>query len=370
MRRMPFGPDAPPRAFSERAFYQREFRARTLAVASLRADDFRHPGLAQGLDVLHDGGGRAVVVGPDEEALDAHTGGATWAIDDDGLEGALWRALGKASPVGVVAPAQGFDASLRGLAAGLRFFKVVRLDAGGGLRSKREGRHSFVHREELRAWIAGGGEGLARDDRLPLWREVVALLDAGVPAVNVCDAAGLTDELFTYAGVGTLFTSERYVGVRALTIDDYAAAADLIARGMEEGYLAPRSDAEIDRMLGSGFGAFVEGRYLAGIGALLRWGDTGEISSLYTLTRFLGEGVGQHLVAHAVQRAAELGLGSIFACTTSERVASFFTRQGFVEADPAELPPEKWSGYDPARRAKLRCLRREIRGDGVAGGGL
>ena len=52
----------------------------------------------------------------------------------------------------------------------------------------------------------------------------------------------------------------------------------------------------------------------------------GEISSLYTLTRFLGEGVGGHLVSFALECAAELGFRYVFACTTSERVQTFFER--------------------------------------------
>ncbi|MCP5069069.1 MAG: GNAT family N-acetyltransferase [bacterium] len=346
--------------FSERAFYQREFRGRTLALAAPRSEDLRHPGVAEALAILEQGGSRVVLVAPDREVLDEHTQRRTWPIGQERLEGVLWRELRTAARVGVQVGAGDFAAELRGLAAGLRFFKVVRLDPQGGLQTLEEGRHSFVHLEELRAWLAGGGPAAAGADRTALWQEIAALLGAGLPAVNVCAAAGLTEELFTYSGAGTLFTSERYVGVRALTIDDYAAAADLVARGMQEGYLAPRSEAEIDRILVSGFGAFVEDHHLAGMGALLHWDDQGEISALYTLTRFLGEGVGQHLVAHAVERAAALGLRGIFACTTSERVAAFFERQGFSQVPTDRLPEAKWKSYDPARRGKLCCLRRDV----------
>ena len=57
--------------------------------------------------------------------------------------------------------------------------------------------------------------------------------------------------------------------VRRLGLDGYDAANDLIARGVDEGYLAPRSAGEIERVLANGFGGFVEGRPLAGIGALI-----------------------------------------------------------------------------------------------------
>ena len=57
------------------------------------------------------------------------------------------------------------------------------------------------------------------------------MLEAGLPAVNICSAEGLAEELFTYAGSGTLFTRDRYMSVRRLGIDDFDAAHDLIHRG-------------------------------------------------------------------------------------------------------------------------------------------
>ena len=214
---------------------------------------------------------------------------------------------------------------------------------------------------ELRVLLAGGAP-LESPRRRALLAEIREALEAGLPACNLCTAAGLGAELFTYVGSGTLFTRERYVDLRRLGIDDYDAACDLIGRGVEEGYLAPRSEAEIDEVLAAGFGAFVEGRHLAGIGALLPYAEdrSGEVASLYTLTRFVGEGVGAHLVRHALARAEEQGMPYVFACTTSERVASFFERQGFERVGPERVAPSKWHGYDRERLARVLCLRRDL----------
>ena len=121
-------------------------------------------------------------------------------------------------------------------------------------------------------------------------------------------------------------------------------------------------DMDVEQLLASGFGAFVEGRHLAGIGALLDHpGDgAGEIASLYTLTRFLGEGMGGHLVRFALERARELGRRYVFACTTSESVVGFFEREGFRIVDERDIPQQKWRGYDSERRARVTCLRREL----------
>ena len=65
-------------------------------------------------------------------------------------------------------------------------------------------------------------------------------------------------------------------------------------------------------------------------------------------------------VRFALERAAELGCGYVFACTTSERVIGFFKRQDFHTVPADRVPEAKWSSYDPARRPHVRCLRREL----------
>jgi N-acetylglutamate synthase-like GNAT family acetyltransferase len=243
----------------------------------------------------------------------------------------------------------------------LRVPKLVWLDRRGGLREPGDTRHSFVGLEELASFVAAGLPAETAERRA-LLHETLRALREGLPAVNLCAAEGLADELFTYAGSGTLFTRERYVDVRPLGIDDFDAADDLIRRGVAEGYLLGRNEASVDAVLAHGFGAFVEDRHLAGIGALLPGGDelSGEIASLYALTRFLGEGVGVSLVQYGVAEARRLGLAYVFACTTSERVAQFFVRQSFREVAQDQLPDRRWLGYDPERRMQVRCFRMEL----------
>jgi amino-acid N-acetyltransferase len=355
---------APSAPFSEKGFYLSEFRGRTLAFG-LRAEDLRAPApLEAVLKELEANPTRVVLVSTERAALEGVLatevlpggGGGT------GLEAAVWRGLRRSGRVGLaVDPGRRFAPACREIALRLGVSKWVWVDREGGLRAGDGSRQSFVDLEQLRCLLAGALPGPSADRR-GLLREVEAALTGGLPAVNLCTLEGLADELFTYAGAGTLFTRERYVLVRRLAIDDYDAAADLIGRGVEEGYLAPRMPEEIERILAHGFGAFVEGRYLAGIGALLihEPSGAGEIASVYTLTRFLGEGVGSHLVGHALERARSSGCGFVFACTTSERVQRFFESHGFRRVEPEAIPPEKWRRYDAARRSRLRCLRTDL----------
>jgi amino-acid N-acetyltransferase len=353
-------PGGPPAEFSEREFYQREFRGRTLAIVVSQAA-FAGP-IAPALEELAGAGARVIVIAPASRIVEALTPKGALHADDSRLEGNVWRALHEGPVAGIVtAHAADFGEQARELARRLGVFKLVWLDPDGGLVMTGGARQSFVHRAELAELLADPSR-LATTARLRLWRAIADMLDAGLPAVNVCTAEGLADELFTYAGSGTLFTRERYVDVHPLGVDDFDAAFDLLRRGQAEGFLAPRDAAGVDVLLASGFGAFVEGRDLAGIVSLLPSldGKGAEIAGLYTLTRFLGEGVGFSLVGHAASEAARRGLSYVFACTASEDVGVFFERNRFARVAPEALPAAKWEGYERERLARVRCYRREL----------
>ena len=83
-----------------------------------------------------------------------------------------------------------------------------------------------------------------------------------------------------------------------------------------------------------------------------------EIASLYTVTRFAREGIGEHLVYYALEKAREAGLDRVFACTTSEKVEGFFLRQGFEAVGMDALPDSKWAGHSEERLRQIVCLQR------------
>jgi N-acetylglutamate synthase-like GNAT family acetyltransferase len=70
--------------------------------------------------------------------------------------------------------------------------------------------------------------------------------------------------------------------------------------------------------------------------------------------------VGAHLVAHLCDEARARGLGFVFACTQTERVARFFERCSFDRVASSAVPEEKWVDYDPRRRPHVICLRRDL----------
>jgi amino-acid N-acetyltransferase len=370
----PLPPRAPAPPFTEKGFYLEEFHGKTVAIAAPAAELRAPAPLAKVVDELTANGTWVLLLSTERAALEPLVGERVLSMAMPRLEGTVWRELRSASRLGIVmAGSMAFAPACCEAAVRLGLTKLVWIDREGGVQLPDGQRASFVHLDELRELLTLHPQTVAR--RTTLLREIESMLVGGVPAVNVCTLDGLHDELFTYDGSGTLFTEERYVVVRRLGLDDFDAASNLIARGTDEGYLAPRSPAQLDELLASAFGAFIEGYHLAGIGALLvdHPARCAEVASLYTLTRFLGEGVGAQIVSHTLARARELGLAYVYACTISERVAGFFERNGFHRVPSHTLPAAKWRGYDPARRATLLCLRRDLAGssgaaDAIEGG--
>jgi amino-acid N-acetyltransferase len=286
-------------------------------------------------------------------------------VGDDDLGVALtvsWLTL-RSQPmlVGVVEEHRLLDLAQR-LAARLRVHKLVLMEPQGGIRSADGTALSFMDEAMLGAVLQPGqAEWAGLAARRPTLDAVRAALLGGVHAVNLCRLEGVARELYTYEGSGTLFTREDYCRIERLGIDDFEAVERLIARGQREGYLKPRTPAEIARILINGFGASISSQHFAGVCGLeidaYRAERVGEIVGLYTITRFKGEGVGGRLIACALEEAQASGLRYVFACTIDERAESFFERHRFVRVSSDEVPAAKWVGYDCERRARLKVLR-------------
>lgn len=363
------GPSAAP-PFSEKDFYLGEFRGRSMAIALAQVDPSALGLLSEVLAELAANGTRVALLSPDRALLEKLVADAVVVRnrDADGRVDslwvtALWRRLRSGSTAGLLISGDvSFAAGCRDVVQQLQLAKLVWIDPLGGLGQPGGERLSYVDLAELGKIMASMERERESSERVALLREFQAMVSGGLPAVNVCSLEGLSQELFTYAGSGTLFTRERYTTVRRLSLDEFDAANHLVQRGVEEGYLAPRTQDEIDEVLTHAFGVFIEGRYLAGIGALIpsRDGSAVEVASLYTLTRFLGEGVGAHLMRFALEWASELGVDYAFACTTSDRVVAFFERHGFRLVGREEVLAEKWRAYSPQRLSAVQCLRREV----------
>ena len=326
--------------------------------------------LAAVVDELTRNETNVVLLSTERSALEPLVGPHVLSMATPRLEGTVWRQLRESFRLGlVVAGSLAFAPACREATVRLGIGKLVWIDRDGGIVRPTGERVSFVHLDELREILAAGAPRNER--RSALLREVEAMLVAGVPAVNVCTLEGLSDELFTYAGSGTLFTEERYVLVRKLGLDDFDAASDLIARGTSEGYLAPRSARAARRGARERLRRVRRGpppgrhrRHCSSTspGELRRSRVALHAHALPRRGRRGSPG------RYALALARERGLTFVYACTTSEGVGRFFELHGFHPARPEEVPAAKWRGYDSERRARVRCYRLDLAPAGPANG--
>jgi amino-acid N-acetyltransferase len=354
-----------PIPFSEREFYLAEFRRRTIGIAWPASEPFVRDPLAEVVATLVANGSRVVILSPLEEVAEIASAAAAIGFREANYAPRLWRRLRDRGHAGLRLSSDDFESDCLEATLALRLAKLVWVQSAAPVeRIAGEGRVSMLDLAHLDALIEGRAtpsdpELRIRPERRALVGAIRDMIAGGLPSVNVCAGDELAQELFTYAGAGMFFTHDRYAEVRPLAIDDYDPASDLIDRGEADGYLVPRSGAARDAVLTHGLGVFIEGRYLAGIGALLPHPDenAGEIASLFALTRYMGEGAGSQIVRYAIERARAEGLDYLFSCTTSDRVETFFERHGFRRVSHDEVPKAKWEDYDPERREKVRCLR-------------
>jgi amino-acid N-acetyltransferase len=358
---------------AERAFYVEEFAASTIVVSLAEPDDATVAAASRVAGSLGLGGSRLVlVVGGGQGAGDRLSASlprpaalvdAAPAQLAGGWLAELWLTLTDGG-VAVVTVDEGREAQVAAeLAVDLRALKLVVTDDGGGWgRPPRSFADVASHASAYRNQLAErqGGAVVAAVDRA---------LAGGVTNVNLCRAADLDLELFTFDGAGTLFTSGGYLTLGPLRVDDLTAVERLVAQGVADGLLRPRTRHEIARLAIDGLGARVVGSgHLAGIVSLetdrYRAERMGEVACLYTVSRFSGAGAGALLLDGLVDRAREQGLLSVFAVTVSDAAAAFFTRRAFREADHDAVPAAKWDGYDGVRRAEARVFVRDVNDQG------
>lgn len=359
------------RSFSEREFYLGEFRGRSIGIAWPVDEKPTADPLAAVIAELVANGSRVVVLGASDPVFEVAGIDAPGDGTQPDFAPRLWRVLRETGCAGLRVPTEDFESACTRVAVGLRLAKLVWIRSRPPVERLQDGgRVSVVDLAHLEALLAAdetetaeGTTAVLHRDARPLLAAIRSMIEGGVPAVNVCAPQDLVRELFTYAGAGTFFTRDRYAEVRPLALDDYDLANDLIERGEADGFLAPRDAAARDAVLAHGVGVFIEGRYLAGIGAILPHAahEAVEIACLFALTRYIGEGVGTQIVRYAIERAEADGLAYLFGCTTSERVERFFLEHGFRRVSTEEVPPEKWLDYEPARRQRVRCLRYDCR---------
>lgn len=350
----------------ERAFFVEEFRGITILVALPTLTDGGVDAVARSVAGFEPGDTRFVLVlasDADARRLQAALPGRSALVtapepgDRAGLA-RLWLTVTDSHVALAAAP--GRVAEVAGtLAAGLRATKVVLTDPGGGWGDPPR---SFADLQLFRRPLQRELDGRGIGHLLPAAEQA---LRGSAYSVNLCRAEDLEAELFTFDGAGTLLTLGGYLALAELRVDDLPAVEALIAQGVRDGVLKPRSRPEIARIAAGGLGArVIRTGHLAGVVGLEtdRYPGLGvaEVSGLITVSEFSGAGAGGLLVQGLLARASDLRLDAVFAVTVSDGAADFFLGRGFTEVGRDDVPAAKWAGYDPARRELTRCFWHEV----------
>ena len=370
--------------FSEKSFYLEEFYGKSLLIALIPPVGERITELDSMLRALRElkrNQTRCIIVvsenglprllrrmgrlaPPNDPPLfDPTRGVRSRPYPPDSAVAQVWQRLSERSIVVVSVrstDAQDFTVFAQELASRLRVFKLAFLDRQGGLTAKKGDTLSFVE--------VGRVHRNARRERSRARRAILLAvrraLEDGVGSVNLVTPRDVYEELFSYVGCGTLFTQAQYGSARLISIDDFEEVEALIVRGQNEGVLLPRTHEDISAILPSCFGYRMGDEHLAGICSLLtepyRREHAGELTALYTLTRFQGEGVAAELTKELLKEAAARKLRYVFACTSEDRASRFFKKLHFRRVDPRQVPPAKWHGYDRARIARLTIFRIDL----------
>lgn len=351
---------------AERAFFVEEFRGITILVALPALTEGGVDAVARTVAGFEPGDTRFVLVldgDADARRMQAALTGRSAVVgapepDDRAGLARLWLTVTDEHVALVAAPGRVFEVAGT-LAAGLRATKVVLTDPDGGWGDPpRSFADLQLYRRPLQRELDRRGIG----HLLPAAERA---LRGGAYSVNLCRAEDLEAELFTFDGAGTLMTLGGYLALAALRVDDLPAVEALVAQGVRDGVLKPRSRSEIARIAAGGLGArVIRTGHLAGVVGLEtdRYSglDVAEVSGLITVSEFSGAGAGGLLVQGLLAQAAELGLRAVFAVTVSDNAAEFFLGRGFTEVGRDDVPAAKWTGYDPVRRGLTRCFWHDV----------
>ena len=166
----------------------------------------------------------------------------------------------------------------------------------------------------------------------------------------------LLQELFTLDGTGTLLTQQTYENVRLAGVDDVASLLELIEPLEQQGVLVRRSRELLENEI-EHFTLIERDDKIIACAALYPFAEehSGELACVVVHPDYRQGNRGETLLKAIEQRAAMLGLHTLFVLTT--RTAHWFMERGFSSAAISELPQHKQSLYNYQRNSKVFVKR-------------
>ena len=267
-----------------------------------------------------------------------------------------WNAVGKAYNISslelVVAVARALQAAkvfLVGTAAGV----IATPCPGVELATRPDGYYSSVDYRAAERLLGRCGEQLDGDTGA-LVGAAVSACTGGVDRVHVVDGRRdgiLIDEIFSAAGIGTMFYADQYIDIEAARAADVPEIMRLIQPQIDAGLLVPRSATDVAERLADYYVYRIDDT-VQGCAALRLLDDrSAEIESLVVSESYRGGGTGARVVSYLLQQARVRGAHRVVVLTTQS--ADFFMEQGFTEASPDTLPVGRRGAYDRTRNSRV-----------------
>jgi amino-acid N-acetyltransferase len=186
-------------------------------------------------------------------------------------------------------------------------------------------------------------------------REALRACEGGVARAHIVPFeidGSILLELFQHDGVGSMLVEETLESLRDATPDDMGGILAIIRPLEEQGVLAKRDHAQMERDIEK-FSVIEHDGVIFGCAALYAYPDAaiGEMACLAVNQAVQSQGDGERLLKAIEQRAKAAGLKKIFVLTT--RTMHWFLKRGFKPSSIDELPESKRSSYNWARRSQV-----------------
>lgn len=336
--------------------------ADTLKLCVLAASRLSH----EILEGLRDTDQRAVVT----NAIIAHPAGILRGVDQQFtgqvervetsfLEDLLARdIIPVIPPLGMDGNGQTFRVNSDGVALevseALKAAKLMFITTGNGVRESGTLQAQFSVAE---------GEEYLKKNKGELEKEMTSKLRHGVRAcrngvsrVHIIDGrqdAALLSEIFSNEGIGTMIYANEYEAIRRARKKDTSAITGLIRESVEMQQLMPRTREDIAARIND-FYVFEIDRNILGCVGIKLFKEKGaemtaELECLFVSEAHENQGIGRKLMMYIEDQARSIGIKRLFALST-QAFNYFQQKGGFVEGDPAMLPPARLEQYQKSGR--------------------
>jgi amino-acid N-acetyltransferase len=186
-------------------------------------------------------------------------------------------------------------------------------------------------------------------------REALRACEGGVARAHIVPYeidGSILLELFQHDGVGSMLVEETLESLRDATPDDMGGILAIIRPLEEQGVLAKRDHAQMERDIEK-FSVIEHDGVIFGCAALYAYPEAaiGEMACLAVSQAVQSQGDGERLLKAIEQRAKAAGLKKLFVLTT--RTMHWFLKRGFKPSSIDELPESKRSSYNWARRSQV-----------------